>query len=186
MVGVKAVKYLLDSYFFVYGHAQIDPHTGHVSVLGVGGHMVLKQSEPISELPVTFDRVEGDFHCNGSMLTTLQGAPVHVGGYFDCSDNQLKDLVGAPTHVGKHFYCMGNPLTQLMGAPDHVGNKFWLDYEPELPMLRTLTARQGVKLYRAPGTISEILNTHAGTGKSGAIKCAIELIKAGFKGNARW
>jgi hypothetical protein len=34
--------------------------------------------------------------------------------------------------------------------------------------------------------VNSIMNKYLGQGKPGAIKCAAELIKAGFKDNARW
>jgi len=34
--------------------------------------------------------------------------------------------------------------------------------------------------------VAVILNKHVGGGKAGALKCALELIKAGYKENARW
>jgi hypothetical protein len=43
-----------------------------------------------------------------------------------------------------------------------------------------------MNVMNAPTPIVEILNKYVGQGKSGAIKCAAELIKAGFKDNARW
>jgi len=38
----------------------------------------------------------------------------------------------------------------------------------------------------APKQVSTIMNNHAGQGKPGAIKAAVELIRAGYKENARW
>ncbi len=49
---------------------------------------------------------------------------VEVRGSFDCPYNQLTSLEGAPEHVGGNFYCHSNQLTSLQGAPKHVDGNF--------------------------------------------------------------
>ena len=99
----------------------------------------------ISEIPLKFGKVSGNFNCSGNKLESLEGSPEKVGGYFVCSenkltslsgaprevnghfschDNQLKSLSGAPREVGKHFFCSDNQLTSLEGAPREVGGDF--------------------------------------------------------------
>jgi hypothetical protein len=69
--------------------------------------------------------VEGDFHCFGNQLTTLEGAPQAVTKGFSCSHNQLTSLEGAPQTVGGDFFCSYNLLTSLEGAPQTVGRDFF-------------------------------------------------------------
>ena len=68
--------------------------------------------------------VGGDFNCDNNQLTSLTGAPKQVGGEFTCNHNQLTSLTGAPENVGWNFYCDHNQLTSLIGAPKHVGGGF--------------------------------------------------------------
>lgn len=55
------------------------------------------------QLPLTFNKVSGDFDCSKLNLTTLKGSPVEVGGDFDCSYNQLTSLDYAPKKVDGCF-----------------------------------------------------------------------------------
>ena len=66
----------------------------------------------------------GNFICSNTELTSLEGAPSHVGWIFDCSGNELTSLEGAPRHVDGSFRCYRNRLTSLRGAPSHVGSYF--------------------------------------------------------------
>jgi hypothetical protein len=79
-------------------------------------------SRGLSELPVKFNHVSGDFYCHYNKLTTLLGSPQSVGGNFECSFNNLTKLDGSPERVGSHFYCDYNNLTTLEGGPQSVGN----------------------------------------------------------------
>jgi hypothetical protein len=90
-----------------------------------------------------------------------------------------------------------NPLNSLEGYPlSHTPEMASMSYLSNLPMLRLLNSKQ-ITLYPHADRdtdeeqlkvdqVSDILNKYAGGGKPGAIKCAGELIKAGFKDNARW
>lgn len=78
----------------------------------------------LSELPLKFGKVEGNFDCSYNKLTSLEGAPKEVGGDFDCGYNKLTSLKGGPKKVGKNFNCDDNKLTSLDGAPKEVGGNF--------------------------------------------------------------
>ena len=70
-------------------------------------------------------KVIGYFDCDNNDLTSLKGAPKHVGGGFDCGFNNLTSLKGAPKYVDGYFDCCDNNLTSLEGAPKYVGGNFW-------------------------------------------------------------
>ena len=78
-----------------------------------------------SDLKIDLNQVH--INCSNNKLTSLEGAPQHVGGYFDCSRNKLTSLEGAPQHVGGSFACLHNKLTSLEGAPQHVSEGFYCD-----------------------------------------------------------
>lgn len=57
----------------------------------------------LTEIPLTFTKVTGDFDCSRLKLNTLKGSPIEVGGNFDCTFNPLASLEYAPRKVGKTF-----------------------------------------------------------------------------------
>ena len=186
MVDRNNIVNLLTRFFTIKGEYQIDPHTGEVNVDGD-----VQLNKPVDQMPIKFDSCTGKFLCMNQKLTTLQGAPHHVGGDFSCSYNLLHDLEGAPKTVQGNFYCFDNRFTSLNGAPDHIQRGMMCDYSDHLPLLRTLNSKGPIKLVSAsekpvPEQVRQILNRYAGQGQQGALACAAELADAGFKGNARW
>jgi hypothetical protein len=195
------VNQLLNNHFKITGDITIDPDTG---VVDVDGDVKLRSQ--LSQLPVQFGRVDGRFDCSKNKLTSLQGAPLHVGGTFYCGDNQLTTLQGAPVHVGNSFSCSNNPLTTLQGAPVHVGNSFscsnnplttlegapshvggdfYCTYNKQLPLLR-LIMYKSILMWDAPGAVNTIMHKYTGKGKSHMLNLALELKQAGYVGNAAW
>jgi len=75
----------------------------------------------LTEIPVKFKYVGGNFDCKDNELTTLRGAPQKVGDGFYCGQNKLTSLEGAPQEV-RDFDCNSNQLTTLDGAPQEVDN----------------------------------------------------------------
>jgi hypothetical protein len=197
---------LLKKHFDVDGTSTIN-NQGLVDVIGN-----VSWESKLTELPVKFGHVSGEFSCGhrqltsltgaphsvdgsfsciGNQLTSLAGAPESVGGYFGCSYNQLKSLDGAPHSVGSDFRCIGNPLTSLTGAPTSIGGEFYCDYTRTLPLMRALVA-SSIDILNAPPGFNEVMNRHAGLGKRGMMKCASELLTLGAKlgidlrANCRW
>ena len=64
----------------------------------------------LTEFPLTFNRVSGDFYCNNNQLTSLKGCPRWIGGDFECSRNRLSNLEFSPDYVGVDFSCVHNDL----------------------------------------------------------------------------
>lgn len=127
-----------------------------------------------------------NFWCVNNNLTSLQGAPKFVKGDFICSHNKLTNLEGAPQTVGSDFMCNMNPsLVSLQGAPDHVNGEFVLTYYDQLPLLRLINYRH-LLINQAPAQVTEIMRNYQGQGKKAALACAAELIRAGYKDNAKW
>ena len=79
----------------------------------------------LTSLPLKFNKVNGNFDCSKTGLTTLKGSPKEVGGVFYCFGNKLTSLKGGPEHVGNSFYCYDNKLTDLKGSPKWVGGDFY-------------------------------------------------------------
>ncbi len=66
----------------------------------------------IPKLPFIFNRVDGDFLCNNTTLTTLEGVPRYVAGFFDCSGNELSSLEHFPDFVEGFIDIDGNYFSQ--------------------------------------------------------------------------
>jgi hypothetical protein len=79
----------------------------------------------LTEFPLKFGHISGNFNCSGNKLTSLQGCPQSVGGGFYCHNNNLTSLQGCPKSVGGDFDCKGNKLTSLQGCPKSVGRGFY-------------------------------------------------------------
>ena len=78
----------------------------------------------LTELPIRFNRVYGNFWIVINQLTSLKSSPRWVGGHFDCSDNRLTSLEFSPEYVGGNFSCRDNELTDLIGSPKEVDGYF--------------------------------------------------------------
>jgi hypothetical protein len=84
----------------------------------------------LTELPLKFNKVVGEFSCSNNNLTSLDGSPNYIDGDFHCYNNQLENLDGSPNYIGGHFNCWGNKLTYLEGCPNYVGGKFNCFFNP--------------------------------------------------------
>lgn len=181
MVDTDQIVKQLHEYFYVPEHV-IDPISGHVSTHA--GPCISWRPTSSGHLPVTFENA-GYFDCGNMNLKTLKGAPHTVANNFVCSQNSLQDLQHAPQFVGQDFDCRQNPLISLEGLPKHVGRHVWVTYSPFLPLLR-LCDHASVIIEQASRDIKSIMEKYAGTGRSGALLAAAELIRAGYRENARW
>lgn len=76
----------------------------------------------IKEIPISFNKVTGNFKCTEINLTTLKGVPNEVGGDFNCSYNNLTSLEYSPTIVTGDFKCVANMITSLKGCPIRVND----------------------------------------------------------------
>ena len=65
----------------------------------------------LTEIPLTFNKVSGDFDCGVNKLTSLKGSPRWIGGGFYCDHNILTSLEFSPDYVGGSFWCNNNQLT---------------------------------------------------------------------------
>ena len=180
----------LEKYFTVYGTWE----QGSNDLVSVTGSLSLKST--MDKLPFRFDKVSGDFEISACRLTTLDGCPSFVGGQFVASYNLFENLEGGP-HTVKGAYNVRKcaNLTRLDGLAEDIGGLFSVDYQPDLPLLRSLVSSRidlsprdanTWVLTQKRRTAEEILNRYAGQGAAGAFACGAELASAGYKENARW
>ena len=79
----------------------------------------------LSEIPIPFNEVNGDFLIISNRLTSLKNSPIRVNGSFSCSYNDLTDLENSPEFIKKEFNCSGNNLTTLKGSPKIVNGDYY-------------------------------------------------------------
>lgn len=81
--------------------------------------IVLLNNEGLTEIPLKFGKVNGDFNLGHNKLTSLEGCPHTVLGAFSCYNNQLTSLKGGPKSVGGLRYQAGkNNITSFEGFPE--------------------------------------------------------------------
>lgn len=140
----------------------------------------------MDQLPVQFGYVQGMFDVSGSGLISLEGSPHIVDHGFYCRGLKITNLVGGPQHVKGDYWCTENPqLESLEGCPETLSGKFIVRYTPTLHLLRLLQY-SNFHVQNIPPDVGNILQAFRGQGKPGAIRAAAELIRAGYKDNAKW
>jgi len=144
----------------------------------------------IKDLTHAPNQVGGSFyayHCDN--LQSLHGAPRWVGGNFLAYKCALTSLKGAPLVVKGAFDVSENPLENYDHVPEGCASVS-LSYNKHAPILRLLVYPEvHFKFDQTPEphpAVNEIMHKYAGQGKTGAIRAAAELIKAGYRENARW
>jgi hypothetical protein len=110
MISLICEKYNIKNY--------IINSDGSIDVVGD----VYLWDKKLTELPLVFNKVSGDFHCGGNNLTSLKGSPRWVGGYFICSRNDLTGLEFSPEYVGTWFDCINNKLIDNYCIAEILGN----------------------------------------------------------------
>ena len=127
----------------------------------------------------------GHFDCSANKLTSLNGAPSHVGGGFNCSYTRLTSLAGAPSHVDGYFYCSYNELTSLKDVHKHITEIKGIFYAIKNPInshvLGLLLIKGVTKVQLDNERVAEILNRHLGKGRVGMLMAQEELIEAGLE-----
>ena len=78
----------------------------------------------LMDLPLTFNKIDGDFDINDNRLTSLSGCPKTINGDFYCNNNYLTTLIDGPEFVHGVYSVQYNELTDMTGFPkyyDYVG-----------------------------------------------------------------
>lgn len=181
LTSLEGAPEKVDGSFYCWGN-QLTSLEGAPS--SVGGDFACYQNQ-LTSLHGAPQTVKGDFECYKNRLTGLMGSPRHVGKDFDCSHNQLMSLEGAPEHVGDRFTCTNNPLLQSLQHLSSGVKIVQTTYTPHLGVLRYCYFKSFWGLKDAPKHIMAILNKYKNQGNKGVLLAAAELIKAGYKDNAR-
>ncbi len=132
-------------------------------------------------------------------IDSLTGMP-SVHGSLDVSNCELSNFEGMREPIPSWVSVRNNPLRTFEGFLGCSGYLAF-SYNHRLPLLRTLLAQGGVRIYPpdvddddnlvVPDMsrlleLQEIINRYKGQGRAGAFDCRRELRAAGFEENARW
>ena len=126
--------------------------------------------------------------CDDNKLTSLEGAPLHIGGNFWCTDNKLTSLEGAPKIVGGEFICSFNMLTSLEGIHNQIkkiGGSFACENNPiKSHILGLMMIEIGGKIETNLGNgqdVDAILNRWKNQGRKGVMGAMKELMDLGYE-----
>ena len=112
----------------------------------------------LTELPLSFNKVYGNFFCGDNKLTTLKGSPRWVDGGFYCSSNKLTSLEFSPDYIGVDFGCRENYLTDLVGSPKEVGGYFNCNDNYDLTNPKGVSEKIGDVFYCTNSKLEYIFN----------------------------
>jgi hypothetical protein len=83
----------------------------------------------LTELPLQFGEVTGNFHIFKNRLTDLNGCAHTVGGSFKCYNNLLTSLEGGPNSVGGGYIAYSNDIRSFRGFPTNYNEEMVVDME---------------------------------------------------------
>ena len=127
--------------------------------IDVNGNVYL-YDRGLTELPLTFNRIEFDFWFSNNNLTSLKGGPRWVGGDFTCNYNRLPSLEFSPEYVGGHFSCRHNCLIDNY-CDTEIGGNFYTNLEQDGLIFKGNKAtnyNEWRKLYKRKQILDDIFN----------------------------
>ena len=117
-------------------------------------------NKKLTELPIIFNRVTGNFNCGYNKLTTLKGSPSWIGGWFSCYYNKLTSLEFSPEYVGGDFNCVFNDLTNNY-CDTEIGGNFYTTLKQDGLIFdgnRATNYKEFQKLYKRKKILDDIFN----------------------------
>ena len=122
--------------------------------IDVNGNVYL-YDRGLTELPLTFNRIEFDFWFSNNNLTSLKGCPRWIGGNFNCYNNRLTSLEFSPDYIGGYFDCQCNNLTNNY-CDTEIGSKFYTSLKKD--GLTEDNYNEWRKLYKRKLILDDIFN----------------------------
>ena len=149
MISLICKKYGINNY-------TINPD-GSIDVNG----SVNLYNKGLTELPLTFNKVSGDFFCGRNNLTSLKGCPRWIGDDFYCRYNDLTSLEFSPDYVGGDFSCELNYLTDNYCIAE-IGGGFYTSLKQDGLIIneynRVTNYKEFQKLYKRKLILNDIFN----------------------------
>ena len=87
-------------------------------------------NKSLTNIPLKFRNITGDFRLDHNKLTSLEGCPKSVGGDFGCSFNKLTSLEGCPEIISGDFDCSSNFITNFKGISEFFEGIFYCYRNP--------------------------------------------------------
>jgi hypothetical protein len=180
-----------------YGQAFVDFEDD--GTINVGGgdprsFVGLKRKE-FTKIPAPIGKIPGSFSCTENDLQDLTNSPQHVPMSFYLGyQPTIKSLRGGPQWVGHTFDMQHSWPESMEGLPRYVGESIIIRYHENLPVLRLLMVggsweldlrRRTFKDAEAVLYVGRFIEKYKKLGANGVMPCAAEMIKAGYRGNAR-
>ncbi len=136
-------------------------------------------------------KIVHDFRCDANFLIDLKYAPKEVTGRFDCSNNKLTSFEGVPKVP--YLDISYNPITSLEGIYSNVKQCNVIDISGclinsggvGLILIQDLTEIRGIPHWNPFYGPLEIIKKYFGYGKGSLLKCAEELVDAGYEKYAK-
>jgi hypothetical protein len=122
--------------------------------IDVNGNVFLYK-KGLTEFPLTFNKVTGNFDCGENNLTSLKGSPRWIGGGFYCDHNILTSLEFSPDYVDRDFWCQYNNLTDNYCITEIKG-KFYTTLKKD--GLTEDNYNEWRKLYKRKQILNDIFN----------------------------
>lgn len=142
------------------------------------------------------NKVGKSFDCADNKITSLEYGPKIVQNDYICTRNEIINLEHMPTYVGGNFVAFDNPLQSIQGIEKcKISGIAYLPWNADLPLLRVLVLPNSVTIVDNPdddnmigSDVNSILKRYKNISnkKKSIYDCQYALIKAGFKGNAKW
>ena len=66
--------------------------------------------QSLTEIPIQFGVVDGNFYCDYNNLTSLKGCPRYVTKVYNADHNKINTLKYVPEEIGWSFSIENNPL----------------------------------------------------------------------------
>jgi hypothetical protein len=108
---------------------------------------VYLQEKQLTEIPVQFGTIDGDFCLDDNNLTSLKGSPKLVMGDFSVKNNQLKSLQFCPKEVHRFLIINGNQIKNFKYAPKEVSGDIICIKNPIESLIELKTVFHGTIQY---------------------------------------
>ena len=110
---VSIEKWLRDNDIKGYDLKQIpDKPYWQIVIKGNDVNLIGFKNESLPDYIVFGEKIEGNFICSYSKLTSMKGFPKEVRGNFDISYSKISTLDNAPNLVERDFLAIGNSIKE--------------------------------------------------------------------------
>lgn len=77
----------------------------------------------LTEIPIKFNVINGNFDCSKNMLSTMKNFPCKINGSLYANQNLLENCKGCPL-VSEDLFIYDNKITNLKGCPQEIMGDF--------------------------------------------------------------